>query len=110
MSTDKNVGTEVTLMDGTKLSVRPLKVSLLRPFMKQFESVANVADDNEKSIDILIECVKIAMQQYNPELAKNPENLEEILDLPTVYKIVEGASGIKLTAASELMNSVIANN
>jgi hypothetical protein len=109
MSVDTKVGTEVTLMDGTKITVRPLKVSLLRPFMKQFEGVADVADNNEKSIDILIECVKIAMKQYNPKLAEESANLEEILDLPTVYQIVEGASGIKLTAASELMNSVLAN-
>jgi hypothetical protein len=35
------------------------------------------------------------MKQYNPELASNKEALEDILDLPTVYKIVEAASGVK---------------
>ena len=34
----------IELMDGTKIEVRPLKVSLLRPFMKEFEGVAAVAD------------------------------------------------------------------
>lgn len=101
---------EVVLMDGTKISVRPLKISLLRPFMKKFEKVAEVADDNEKSMALLIECVQIAMQQYEPKLAEDIANLEEVLDLPTVYKIVEAASGVPLTEASALMNSVIANN
>jgi hypothetical protein len=52
-----------------KSTVRPLKISLLRPFMKKFEGVAAVAENNEKSMTLLIECVKIAMEQYKPELA-----------------------------------------
>ena len=96
---------ELTLMDGTKISVRPLKISLLRPFMKKFEGVAAVADDNEKSMTLLIECVQIAMKQYKPELAEDISKLEEILDLPTVYKIVEAASGTQLDAGSSILNS-----
>ena len=95
---------ELTLIDGTKLSVRPLKISLLRPFMKKFEGIANVANDNDKSMNLLMECVQIAMQQYNPELAKDVKALEENIDLPTVYKIVEEASGVKLGEVANLMN------
>jgi hypothetical protein len=98
----------VTLIDGTKVKVRPLKISLLRPFMKKFEDIAKVAEDNEKSMDLLMDCVQIAMKQYKPELAEDKEALEENLDLPTVYKIVEEASGIKLSDASLLGN--LANN
>ena len=104
MATTVYEGAELTLMDGTKIKVRPLKISLLRPFMKKFEQVALVAEDNEKSMDLLMDCVQIAMQQYKPELAEDKEALEENLDLPTVYKIVEEASGIKLSDASLLGN------
>jgi hypothetical protein len=44
------------------------------------------------------------MQQYNPEIAGDLKTLEETLDLPTVYKIVEEASGVKLSDASLLTN------
>jgi pyruvate/2-oxoacid:ferredoxin oxidoreductase alpha subunit len=94
----------VTLIDGTKIKVRPLKISLLRPFMKKFEDIAKVAEDNEKSMTLLMECVQIAMQQYKPELAADLKALEENLDLPTVYKIVEEASGVKLSDASLVTN------
>lgn len=94
---------ELTLMDGTTIQVRPLKISLLRNFMKKFEGVAAVADDNEKSMTLLVECVAIAMQQYKPELA-DVTKLEDILDLPTVYKIVEAASGSQLAASSDIIN------
>ena len=96
---------QVTLIDGTKITVRPLKISLLRPFMKKFEGVAKVAEDNEKSMTLLIECVQIAMEQYKPELAGDIQKLEDLLDLPTVYKIVEAASGISLSSVTDVLNA-----
>jgi hypothetical protein len=87
--------TEIELMDGTKISMRPLKISLLREFMKKFEGISKVADSNDKSMDILIDCVQIAMKQYSPELSEDRVKLEDVIDLPSVYKVVEAASGIK---------------
>jgi hypothetical protein len=98
----------LTLIDGTKVTVRPLKISLLRPFMKKFEGVGAVADNNEKSMDILMECVQIAMKQYKPELSEDVSKLEEIVDLPTVYKIVEAASGVKLAEVSDVLGVTMA--
>jgi len=109
MATTTYESQELSLMDDTKITVRPLKISLPRPFMKKFEQVAGVAEDNEKSMTLLIECVEIAMKQYKPELA-DVKKLEEILDLPTVYKIIEAASGVKLQDANALLNTVLANN
>jgi DNA-binding protein H-NS len=103
MATIVHESNKLTLIDGTEIEVRPLKISLLRPFMKKFEGVAAVADNNEKSMTLLIECVQIAMEQYKPELAKDLKALEEILDLPTVYKIVEAASGIELGSVSDIL-------
>lgn len=104
MATTVNEEKELTLIDGTKIKVRPLKISLLRPFMKKFEGIANVANDNDKSMNLLMECVQIAMKQYNPELADDIKALEDNIDLPTVYKIVEEASGVKLGEVTNLMN------
>jgi len=96
-NTTNNEEQEIKLMDGTKIKVRPLKISLLREFMKKFEGIQAVASDNEKSMDILLECVQIAMKQYKQELSEDKEQLEELLDLPTVYRIVEEASGVRLS-------------
>lgn len=94
---------EVELIDGTKVSMRPLKISLLRDFMKEFQKIGDekIAEDNIKSMDLLLDCAVIAMQQYNPELATK-EKLEDIIDLPTVYKIIEVAAGIKLNDPNAL--------
>lgn len=107
MTENVNEAKTLKLLDGTEIEVRALKISLLRPFMKKFAGVAAVADDNDKSLDILLECVKIAMKQYKPELADDAVKLEEILDLPTVYKIVEAASGINLGEVTDILNATM---
>ena len=68
MATTVYETTEIELLDGTKIRMRPLKISLLRDFMKKFAEVAEVADDNDASMDILLECVQIAMKQDAPDL------------------------------------------
>jgi hypothetical protein len=107
MATTVHEENTLTLIDGTEIKVRPLKISLLRPFMKKFEGVAAVAEDNDKSMSLLVECVQIAMKQYKPELAADIAKLEDVLDLPSVYKIVEAASGVKLAEVSEVLNTTV---
>lgn len=105
MSVTVNEEKVVKLIDGTELKVRPLKISLLREFMKKFAEIGKAADDNDKAIDVLMQCVQIAMKQYKPDLAGDISSLEDSLDLPTVYKIVEEASGINL-GDNPVLNSV----
>jgi inhibitor of KinA sporulation pathway (predicted exonuclease) len=102
MTTTVHESKKLQLLDGTELEVRPLKISLLRDFMKKFEGIAKVSDNNDKSMDILMECVQIAMKQYKPELAGDAKALEDNLDLPTVYKIVEEASGVNMSALNTI--------
>lgn len=102
MATTINEATQVTLLDGTTFEVRPLRISLLRDFMKTFDQIAQVADNNDKSMDLLIKCVQIALKQYQPEIADDAAKLEDLLDLPLVYNIVEVASGIQLNGTDFL--------
>ena len=102
-TTDKK---HVVLIDGTKVTVQPLKISLLKPFMQKFQELSTVADNNEKSMDILLDCVQIAFKQYSPELAEDRSALEENIDLPTVYEVVDAASGIQLADPTALVNSL----
>ena len=92
----------IKLIDGSELKLRPLKISLLRQFLKKFAEVEAVAEDNEKSIDVLMECVLIALKQYKPDFAGGTTELEEIVDLPTVYKIVEIAAGTSFAGIPNL--------
>ena len=88
MATTINEARTVKLLDGTEIELRPLKISLLRTFMSKFEKIQEVAEDNDKSITALLECVQIALQQFKPELAGDIKALEDNIDLPTVYAII----------------------
>ena len=104
MATTVHEAHNITLIDGKEINVRPLKISLLRKFMKKFEGIGAVAEDNDKSINLLMECVLIAMEQYGEGLDIDLTTLEDNIDLPTVYAIVEAASGIKLSDAAAMFS------
>jgi hypothetical protein len=111
MATSVYETVEIELMDGTKIKMRPLKISLLRDFMKEFQKIGDegIAEDNIKSMDLLLSCATIAMKQFDEELATK-EKLEDILDLPTVYKIIEVAAGIKLNDPNALAAALAGAN
>lgn len=62
--------------------------------MDAFELVKEAKDDYD-AIAYLSECARIAMQQYYPKI-QTIEDLEDNIDLPTVYKILDAAAGIKV--------------
>jgi hypothetical protein len=85
----------ITLMDGEQIEIYPLKIKYLREFMEAFHLIKDAENDIE-SISYLSECARIAMQQYKPEIAKTIEDLEDNVDLPTIYKIINVGGGISV--------------
>ena len=106
MATSVYETTDLTLLDGTVIKMRPLKISLLRKFMSKFEEIAEVADSNDQSMDVLIDCVEIAMKQYSPDSEMTREDVEENFDLPSVYKVIEAASGIKMDSEGNALAGI----
>jgi hypothetical protein len=104
MSEKTSTTKKVTLIDGTTVEVRPLKISLLKPFMKRFADLAGVSEDNDESMDVLLDCVEIAFKQYMKEEITR-EALEENIDLPTVYEVIDAASGIQLTDPTSILSA-----
>jgi hypothetical protein len=82
----------VSLVDGTTIRITPLKIVHLRDFMDKFENIKNAKTEDE-SVSCLIECATIAMRQYYPSI-KTIDDLENNVDLPTIYRIVDIAAGI----------------
>jgi hypothetical protein len=84
----------IKLLDDTSITLTPLKIRYLRDFMTMFEIMKDAKNDEDAMI-FLSECVKIAMQQYAPEINTIYE-VEDRFDLPTMYRVLEIAAGIKL--------------
>jgi hypothetical protein len=97
MATEVYNKANIYLIDGTELEIIPLKIKYLREFMVEFEGVKDASDD-DLAIEVLVKCVGICMKQYCPEIF---ESVEDNVDLPTIYKIIDIAAGIKINKKSE---------
>jgi len=87
----------IKMMDGYEIYATPLKIKYLREFLEMFEFI-HEAENDEETIEILSKCAAITMKQYRPEVI---DELEDYVDLPTIYKIIEFAAGIKINQKSE---------
>lgn len=87
----------INLIDGTEIYITPLKIKYLKEFMEVFEDVKKSKSDDE-AIGYLSRCASIAMKQYYPSIVND---LEDHVDMPTIYKILELSAGIKINEKSE---------
>lgn len=100
----------VTLQDGTDVTLRPLAIGPLRKFMNAWSLFKDVDENsNEDAMyDIFVQCAGIALSK---ELASKVENrvtadgvlteeyqnyLEEVLDMDTIYRVLDVCGGLKL--------------
>lgn len=108
MATEVVRSEEVELQDGTKLVIRPLNIKRLRRFMTEFAKLGETPKDKDgkdlelsgteeemRQFDVMIGAVRICIESANAELASDVDKLEEVLDVPTMWKILEVAGGIK---------------
>ena len=90
----------ISLFNGKELEIIPLKIKYLREFMEVFENIKEAKSDDE-SIAVLVECVRICMKQYCPEISSTAKDIEDNFDMPTIYKILDSSAGIKINQKSE---------
>jgi hypothetical protein len=88
-----------SIIDGTIFTATPLKIKYLREFLEIFETIKEAKTDDE-SISVLVDCALVAMKQYAPQI-KTVEDLEDNLDLPTIYDLIDIAAGIKINQKSD---------
>ena len=90
----------IYLFDGTELEIMPLKIKYLREFMQAFENVKVTKNDDE-AIAALVECVRVCMKQYYPQISNTIEQVEDNIDMPTIYKILDTSAGIRINKKSQ---------
>lgn len=89
----------IELFDGTELYITPLKIKYLKLFLEEFENVKKSNSDDE-AINYLSKCATITMRQYYPSI-KTQEELEDNIDMPTIYKLLDFSAGIKINEKSK---------
>lgn len=94
---------EIILIDGTRVDLEPLKIKYLKFFMETFEKIEH-AESEDESIDILSECATICMHQNYP-LIQTKEDLQDSVDLPTMYKVLEVCANIKINPEKDSVDT-----
>jgi hypothetical protein len=90
----------VYLFDGTELEITPLKIKYLREFMLVFDDIKNTKNDDE-AVQVLVRCVRVCMKQYYLKISNSIEEVEDNVDMPTIYDILDVAAGIRINKKSE---------
>lgn len=98
MATQVNKAKTVVLGDGDETKevvVRPLNIRRLRKFMAVVEKFQNVENQDE-GLTLMVEACAIAISATDAALSEDVDTLEDLLDLPAIYEILEVAGGIKM--------------
>lgn len=100
MATEIYESENIKTLNNIQIEISPLKIKYLKEFMHAFASIKKSRDD-QQSISILVDCTRICMKQFYPQFSDSVEKIEDNFDLPTIYKIIEVSTGIKINEKSE---------
>jgi hypothetical protein len=102
---------EIELSDGSTLTLRPLPIKQLRKFMATINGMElSDQNDTDAAMDIFIKAAMICLEAISPELANNQEKFEEVVEVPTMMKILEVVGGLKLTDPNLLGAALVGTN
>ena len=102
---------EVELSNGDSLIIKPLTIKKMRKFMdiiKQMDNPENASE--EAAMDIFIKAAMICLEESKPELSTDRDKFEEVIEIPTMMKILEVAGGLKLTDPNLLGAALVGTN
>jgi len=98
---------EIQLQNGAIVKLKPLTIKELRKFMTAISKTAEVTTEDE-TLTILIDACAVALEKQLPELVANRDAFEDVLDVPTINRILEVCGGIKMDDPNLLAAAVLA--
>ena len=102
---------EIELSDGTSITLKPLPIKQHRVFMDIINSIQGLEDQSEQAaMDIFIKASMECLRITRPDLGTNREKFEEIIEIPTMMKILEVSGGLKLTDPNLLGAALVGTN
>ena len=98
---------EITLQNGATVKLKPLTIKELRKFMAAISKTGEAQTEDE-TLTVLIDACAVALEKQLPELVKDRDAFEDVLDVPTINRILEVCGGIKMDDPNLLAAAVLA--
>lgn len=104
---------DIELSNGDSITLKPLPIKKLREFMeliKKMDLPENASED--AAMDIFIDGAMLCLAGLYPnsELGKDKDKFEEVVEIPTMMKILEIVGGLKLTDPNLLGAALVGTN
>ena len=102
---------EIELSNGESITLKPLPIKKQRKFMEVIQKMddPNLASE-DAAMDIFIEAAMLCLENIKPELSKDKDKFEDVIEIPTMMKILEVAGGLKLNDPNLLGAALVGTN
>lgn len=104
---------ELELENGEVVLIKPLPIKALRKFMDVISQAgADEAESETQLMDTFIEACTLCLKALHPVMFEKmtQADIEELVTLPTIMKILEVAGGLKTTDPNLLGAAVVGMN
>ena len=103
---------EIELSNGEAIVLKPLPIKPLRKFMEIIKTMEKLPDDasEDLAMEIFIEAAMHCLKTIKPELSTDKDKFEDLIEIPTMMKILEICGGLKLTDPNLLGAALVGTN
>jgi len=102
---------EISLSDGSTIELKPLPIKQLRKFMEVINSMQEQEnEDPDVAMDIFVKAAMVCLETIKPELSTDKDKFEDLIEVPTMMKILEVVGGLKLTDPNLLGAALVGTN
>jgi len=102
---------ELELENGEVIVAKPLPIKQLKKFMSVIRKLdAESVQSEEDAMDVFIEAAMVCLEKTNPDIGLNRETFEEVVNIPTMMKILEICGGLKLNDPNLLGAALVGTN
>ncbi len=102
---------ELQLENGDTVFVKPLPIKQLKKFMSIIRELdSEKIKTEEDAMDIFIKAAMVCLEKSYPEVGLNRESFEDLVNIPTMMKILEICGGLKLNDPNLLGAALVGTN
>lgn len=102
---------ELELENGDIILVRPLPIKQLKKFMTVLREMdSEEVKTEEDAMEIFVKAAMVCLEKTKPEIAHDRDAFEEVINIPTMMKILEICGGLKMNDPNLLGAALVGTN